>query len=332
MLEHFSIRHVMSWNQENTFISIWKQKLLKVSRNTLSVSFVRELELDFHTVGCRVDKGSIQFWPIQCRISNIPRIKPIVVGIYKGHHKPRDPNIFFEKFIADVKAIMSNGGINFHASKLPIRLRCFIADAPARAFVLNHSGHMSQSPCSKCMVFGTLNGNHYSFDGIDHSPRTDEEYPKRLHENHHKEGPSPLASLPIGIVTQVPFEYMHLVCLGVMKKLLSAWVSGSFTFLSKLPALNISVISTRLNSLGRYCPLDFARRPRAIEEYCKYKATEFRQFLLYTGPVVLYGVLNDDIYKHFLILHAAIKDFGSRISIEPRLEIHRVSFAEICSS
>ena len=73
---------------------------------------------------------------------------------------------------------MPNGGIIFHAIKLPIRLRWFIADAPARAFVLNHFGHMSQYPCSKCMVFGTLHGKHYAFDGIDHSPRTDEEYPK----------------------------------------------------------------------------------------------------------------------------------------------------------
>ena len=130
---------------------------------------------------------------------------------------------------------------------------------------------------------------------------------------------APFASLPIGMVSQVLLEYMHLVCLGVMKKLLSAWVSGSFTFFSKLPALNTSVISTRLNSLARYCPLDFARRPRAIEKYCKYKATEFRQFLLYTGSVVLYGGLNDEIYKSFLILQAAIMILVSESPSSPHL-------------
>ena len=79
------------------------------------------------------------------------------------------------------------------------------------------------------------------------------------------------------------------------------------------------MISTRLNSLARYCPLDFARRPRAIEEYSKYKATEFRQFLLYTGPVVLYDVLKDEVYKHFLILHAAIRILVAESPSSPHL-------------
>lgn len=48
-------------------------------------------------------------------------------------------------------------------------------------------------------------------------------------EDHHKEGKSSLSMLPIGIISQTPFEYMHLVCLGVMKKMLSAWVCGKYS-------------------------------------------------------------------------------------------------------
>ncbi|XP_076664960.1 uncharacterized protein LOC143367220 [Andrena cerasifolii] len=289
-------------------------EIIKSLPNTLSVSFVRQLELDFHTDGCSLDKSSsIHIWPVQCRISNIPQIKPIVVGIYKGPQKPHDPNIFFEKFIADVRAIMSNGGINFHSTELPVRLRCFIADAAARAFALNHRGYMSIRPCSKCTVSGTLNGRHYAFNGIHHFPRTDEDYIRQLEtsqetsQKHHKLGTSPLSLLQIGMVSQVPFEFMHLVCLGVVKKLLSAWVHGEYSPFSKLRRRHISILSTRLKSLNRYCPSDFARRPRAIELCSKYKATEFRQFLLYTGPVILNGVLEETVYKHFLFLHAAIR-------------------------
>lgn len=64
---------------------------------------------------------------------------------------------------------------------------------------------------------------------------------------------------------------------------------------------------TRLNNLKEYCPSDFARRPRSLDICSKYKATEFRQFLLYTGPVVTYGILDEQLYKHFLFLHAAIR-------------------------
>jgi len=203
--------------------------------NASFIAVVRELELDFSTDGCSLDKSSsIHLWPIQCKVSNVKNIKSIVVGIYKGPQKPHDPNIFFEKFIVDVRAIMANGGINFRGSKIPIKLRCFIADAPARAFILNHRGHMSRYPCSKCKVSGILSDGHYVFNGMNHPLRTDEEYVLCIDEDHYKEGTSPLSLLPIGMVSQVPFEYMHLVCLGVMKKLLSAWIQVKYSRISKL--------------------------------------------------------------------------------------------------
>ena len=174
---------------------------------------------------------------------------------------------------------MCNGGKIFHSIKLPVRLRCFIADALAQAFVLNHRGHKSIRPCSKCTVSRTLNGKHHAFNVTDHSPRTDEDYIRRLDQKHHQLGTSPLSLLPIGMVSQVPFEYIYLVCLGVVNKLLSAWVRGEYSPFWKLRRTDISILFTRPESLNRYCLSDFARRPRAIELCAKYKATEYRQFL-----------------------------------------------------
>lgn len=36
---------------------------------------------------------------------------------------------------------------------------------------------------------------------------------------------------------------------------------------------DISVISARLNILRKYCPSEFAKRPRALDSYSKFKAT-----------------------------------------------------------
>ncbi|KYN20021.1 hypothetical protein ALC57_07595 [Trachymyrmex cornetzi] len=156
------------------------------------------------------------------------------------------------------------------------------------------------------------------FLGVNHSLRTDEEYVRCLDEDHHKDDKSPLSALPTGMVSQVPFEYMHLVLLGVMKKLFSAWVYGKYSHLSKLSARSISVISTRLEALAEYCPSDFARRPKSLATCTKYKATEYRQFLLYTGPVVTHGILYPLAYTHFLFLHAAIRiSFCSAIKSTP---------------
>lgn len=91
------------------------------------------------------------------------------------------------------------------------------------------------------------------------------------------------------LISQVLFEYIHLVCLGVIKKLLSAWIHKKYSRLSKLSGKNILLICARLNIVREYCPSEFARRPKSLDSYSKYKATELRQFLLYTSPIVTYG-------------------------------------------
>lgn len=80
----------------------------RIIQNLSNVSIsVKELELDFNIDGCSLDKsGGIQIWPIQCKIVNVQHTRPIIVGIYKGAHKPFDPNIFFQKFISDIKRIV----------------------------------------------------------------------------------------------------------------------------------------------------------------------------------------------------------------------------------
>lgn len=283
------------------------ESLVQSISNISSANITNTLKLDISTDGCSLDRsGNVHIWPIQCRITNIRGIKPIVVGIYKGAQKPDNAHKFFEQLVTDIRTIISSGGIDFNGKKISVWLRCFIADAPARAFILNHRSHMSAQPCSKCKVEGVRCEGRYVFDSVDNCLRTDENYVMCIDEDHHK-GTSPLEMLPLGMVSRVPFEYMHLVCLGVMKKLLCSWVHGKYSRNSKLTGRSISIVSARLNHLRDYCPSEFARRPRPLDTCSKFKATEYRQFLLYTGPVVMYDILDEQLYKHFLFLHTAIR-------------------------
>ena len=68
----------------------------------------------------------------------------------------------------------------------------------------------------------------------------------------------------------------------------------------------ISEISNGLLSFSGKMPREFARQPRSIFDVERWKATEFRQFLLYTGPVVLRKVSTRDMYEHFLSFSVAI--------------------------
>ena len=105
------------------------------------------------------------------------------------------------------------------------------------------------------------------------------------------------------MVKGFPIDYMHQLCLGIMKKLLLAWKRGNKEV--RLCARQLDEISSGLVNLRSSIPKCFARKPRSLIEVDRWKATEFRQFLLYTGKVVLKGVLSATYYQHFLVLSVA---------------------------
>ena len=47
---------------------------------------------------------------------------------------------------------------------------------------------------------------------------------------------------------------------------------------------------------------------QSLSSIKKWKATEFRFFLLYCGPLVMKGLLTNNQYSHFLNLHVALKN------------------------
>ncbi len=53
-------------------------------------------------------------------------------------------------------------------------------------------------------------------------------------------------------------------------------------------------------------PREFVRQPRGLDELDRWKATEFRQFLLYTGPIVLKNTVSSQLHSHFMTLSVAV--------------------------
>ncbi|XP_064479790.1 uncharacterized protein LOC135393231 [Ornithodoros turicata] len=142
---------------------------------------------------------------------------------------------------------------------------------------------------------------------------TDESFRGQEQEEPHL-GTSILEELPIDMVKQVPLDYMHLVCLGVQKRLLFLWFRGTRGHRLS-PALR-ETISVKHASLSAFVHSDFARKPRSMSELDRWKATELRMFLLYTGPLCLATSLPRAQYKHFLELHVAIS-----ILVSPSLSL-----------
>lgn len=285
------------------------------------------LEIDFSTDEASLDINSkILMWPIQIRVAYIPNSHPLIISVFKNSTKPSSALLFFKQFADEMRELLQ-AGLDYEGTNILVRLRCFIADAPARAFSLGHRGHNCRAPCSRCWVRGECHrAGVMVYKGTNHRRRTEDEYASMVDTDHHNCIECPLASLRFNLVSGTVLDYMHLICLGVMEKILLGIIDGRFVKSAKiLNKSHLQALNSRLEVVKMYCPRDFARKPICIEKHGKFKATEQRQLLLYSEPIIFKGLVNDAVYSHFLLLHTAI-----RILVDSGHTIQSINFAENC--
>lgn len=92
--------------------------------------------------------------------------------------------------------------------------------------------------------------------------------------------------------------YVMLLLEHSLSALSRTMVSGP----TKLSQSILSAISDRLIIVRSHVPCEFSRKPRSLSEFKLWKATELRLFLVYTGPVVLKGLISPEFYTNFLDL------------------------------
>lgn len=223
-------------------------------------------------------------WTILC--SNTVNTAVYLVGAYFGYQKPTDYNIFLQPVVDDLINLINNGYI--HDEKIiKIRLFALICDALAKSFALCIKSHTGYYSCTKCLIKGRYINGTICFP-------SDKTYPLRKDElfavNAYKDfqiNYSILNNVPEFLpLTNTPLDYMHLICLGVVKKMIILWMKGPFPV--RLNTRSINKISHMLIIFRNTTPNDFVRRPRSINEVKHWKATEFRNFLLYTYKVLSY--------------------------------------------
>jgi len=268
------------------------------------------IEIAIGIDGLPLSKSSgAQFWPILAYIMNIPKKIVFLVGLYYGTEKPHDSNDFLLDFVQDANNLTING-IILNKVNIKVSIKLFICDAPAKSYVLKVKSHAGFSSCTRCTIEGEYINNRVAFPYLENqsTKRTHEHYLQMYDEDYHH------ISNQMSILTQIDgfnsvymfsIDYMHLVCLGVTKKLMFLWFSKG--------PLNVRVryrktheLSSNLLNLNPYITSDFARKSRSIFEMRRWKATEFRLFLLYTGPIVLKNIISDEYYTNFMALNIAM--------------------------
>ncbi len=276
------------------------------------------ITLTLSTDGIPICKSSnTTLWPILIRVDQAMNCGPFPCALFCGNGKPASIISFMSDVVNEILLITASG-VEVNGKNYRIKISCFVADRPARSFVKCIKGHGAYHSCERCDDEGDYKFNRIIYSGSPCLPRTDKTFREKLDADHHlPKIDSPLLELDFDMISQFSLDYMHLVLLGVMKKMLCMWTSGLLKF--RLSQRDIRRISLNLVECSKYFPSEFPRKPRGLKDLCRFKATEFRHFLLYTGPCVLLDVLDKQKYNHFLLLHCAMKILLSRSATDPIL-------------
>ena len=233
------------------------------------------------------------------------------MSLFCGDNKPNSVEEFFQDFVFEWEDLQANGYIGVDCV-YRVSFKAFICDSPARAFCKGIVGHTSLNSCERCVVVGKYKHNRVLFNKVKTYPeRVIEklkagEYPTHVHTY------SPLLNCKFDVIKCFPLDYTDCVCLGVTKRVIKYLINNIGT--NTLSHNNISRVDDRLKEISNHTPSDFARRPISFKKYKRWKATEFRQFLLYTSIVALKGVVSEEQYIHILQLSIAISIFCEEIT------------------
>lgn len=284
-----------------TYVHIGMQTALDIILNNVPED-VCTIFFDINIDGLPISRSSTSgFWLILGKVYNLPNQPIFVIGVYHGYNKPANFSDFLRPHVDELKKLMDS--YIFKGRILNLKIRSYICDAPARASVTGTKGHNARFGCNKCCQEGVFIKNRMTFPECNATLRTDQSFRNKSDENYHK-FTTPIEELNIDMVNSFPFDYLHVVCLGVMKKMIRMWLSGDTR--SLMPSSVINQISDRLKIISKTQPTCFQRSIRPLSDFGYFKGSELRTFILYAGPFALKDAIPFDMYENFLLLHVAI--------------------------
>lgn len=277
--------------------------------------------------GLPLYKGSLyEFYVISCKVVYDPDIfRAFPVAIHYGQGKPQDTEIFFADFVNELTELMADG-LTIDGRHFDFSVHCYICDTPARAFSKFIKGHTGFYCCERCDVKGER-VNYTTVFPTEGNSRSDSSFRSRVQPEHHV-GTSPLENVrpKINMVKDFVLDFMHLCCIGIMKSLLTFWLDPDRG--TRLGIKNRRCLSNRMENLRNQVPREFQRRPRSTKTWKHWKATEFRFFLIYGGPLVMKGLLSKIFYMHFLLFHVGcrilcMQKLATKLNDVAKLLFHR---------
>lgn len=176
----------------------------------------QEINFLINIDGLPISKSTTDcLWPIQIKI---PELSNFIyfAGIYYGIQKPKSFNVFLAQFTEEMQGILENG-ILFQEKVIPVKIKGFVCDAPAKAEIAYIKPFNAYYGCPICIVEGKFK-RILVFNELSERLRTNESFRLCHQIEHHKEEHSILGKLPVDMVEGFLLDSMHVIYLGVTKK------------------------------------------------------------------------------------------------------------------
>lgn len=277
--------------------------------------------LNFSTDGAPVcNSGKKSFWPLQVILNELPpklRFKyPLLAGLSIDKKEPsaKFMNAYMKQFINQLEPLAEKGLEISDENGKPITVKlvplCCPVDSVARPILQNRVQYNGYFGCSWCYENGIYDSNamRYPVRENDAKTRTNESHRKdcekkmkspKTTQNGVKGFSVLLTLLTFDMVWGFPVDYLHSELLGVVKYLWDVWIETKIVTAEAVRELN-----NRL--LKMTPPHEIHRLPRSMNEKAKWKASEWRSWLLFYSFVCLQGLIPAEVLDHYALLVESI--------------------------
>ena len=291
------------------------------------------LSFSMNTDGAPLFKSSrVSMWPVYLLVNELPiakrkrRQNSLFYGVWISSKKPQMWS-FLEPLYSELNHLESKGESFTDFDGNSFICKCFLltctCDLPARAMVYNVTQFNGAFSCWFCLEKGETHKldtggichifpyNSGNPKGVPRTKKTILEDLSVVKKNindgikaftvHGHKGPFWFLYLKyFNPVYSCVIDYMHGICLGVMKCLMTLWFNSTH----KNKAYSVNHAKQEINTyLSKIQPTVFVTRvPRPIDEMDHWKSSEFRNFLMYWCIPIMSKVLSKEHFVHLCLL------------------------------
>lgn len=276
-----------------------------IYRNLRSKNIIgdNDITLQWNSDGVQLFKSSMSsIWPILVTINELPyrlrRQHILLAGIWFDTSTKANMNIFLQPFVDELIDLHNNGFITttfMHKDEaICIKVHTLVApvDSIARPMIQNMKQFNGKYGCSYCYNKGKVvktksRGFKHVYCGdvyaLRHKYQHNKHVKKSISKNHSVKGvkgPSVTQLIPLfDIIKSFPPDYMHSVAEGVVKQFVMAWFDSSNHDKEWYLGKYQQVFDNKLTNI--LPPSEITRIPRSIVQRKLFKASEWKNILLY---------------------------------------------------